>query len=180
MSDSAFDELPELTISLRSLGSRRGEPNESTTLHEEQDRFFAPLLDARRAAAGAISRSQIVSAFDARRLTALIDANVRAFASERFGARAPVRRAFEAELFEILEPLRASLQVLGALADGTPAGQSVVPEDRWAPWLAQLRVVFRVADSCWPRQRQVLASAPRATVTSKKKRSVNSRGDRRR
>ena len=49
-------ELPELMLSLRSFGSRRGAPNESGALDEEQAQFFAPLLDGRRTAAQAISR----------------------------------------------------------------------------------------------------------------------------
>jgi len=180
MSDSASDELPELTLSLRSIGSRRGEPDESTAIQDEQDRFFAPLLDGRRVAAAALSRSQIVAAFEARRLTALIDATMRAFAAERFGTRAPARRAFEAELFEIIDALRSSLQVLGAVAEGTAAPpNAAIHDEQWTLWLAQLRVVFHVADSCWPPLRRVLTSSPRTTAVSGRW-SFPSRGDRRR
>src|SRR3954454_19075761 len=111
-----FDELPELMRSLRSMGSRRAPPNDSPA-SEEQDRYFAPLLEGRKAAARAISRSQIVAAFEARRLAAAMSATLRAYASERFATRASARRAFEAELFEIIEPLRDALQLLGTLAD---------------------------------------------------------------
>jgi acyl transferase domain-containing protein len=126
----------------------------------DQDRFFAPLLEGRRRAAQAISRSQVVAAFDARRLTALIDAMMRAFATERFATRAAARRAFEAELVEIIEPLRDALQHLRQLAEETSVAEGVVvPDDSWAHWLAQLRIVFQVADATWPLLGDALASA---------------------
>ena len=160
-------ELPELMLSLRSLGSRRGPPNGSAMLDDEQDRFFAPLLDMRRTAAQAISRPQIVAAFDARRLSALIDAAVRGFALGRCANHAAARRALEAELFEIVEPLRDALSLLSMLAESIPLDQSKPAADEpWTLWLAQLRSVFRAADSCWPLLRDVLAAAPSAVTTS--------------
>src|SRR5690242_10452852 len=105
-----FDELPELTLSLRSFGSRRHAPNDSAAREDDQERFFAPLLAGRRSAAQGMTRPQVVAAFDARRMTATFDATVRSFAAERFANRSPGLRAFEAELFEILEPLHESLQ----------------------------------------------------------------------
>jgi hypothetical protein len=162
-----FDELPELMRSLRSVGSRRGPPNDNAAASDEQDRFFASLLEARKAAALAISRSQIVGAFEARRLTAAISATVRGYAADRFGARASARRAFEAELFEIIEPLRDALQELGTLADPVRSSPSTIVADaQWDPWLAQLRVVFHLADSSWPALRQALATSPRPSATS--------------
>lgn len=168
MSDpNAFDELPELMPSLRSIGSRRRSPNESHLLLDEQDRFFAPLIDSRRAASEAISRLQVISAFDARRLTALIDATVRAFAAERFGARAPARRAFEAELFEIVEPLREALLVLGAVVETMSLTQAAPIQDaQWTRWLTQIRVVFHAADSSWPVLRGSLAASPLPVMTT--------------
>lgn len=160
-----FPELPELMLSLRSFGSRRGSPNESGSLDEEQARFFAPLLDGRRTAAQAISRPQVVAAFDSRRLAALVDATVREFAAVRFATQAPARRALEAELFEIVEPLRDALTVLASLAEAIPFGQSApVADEQWTIWLAQLRVVFRVADTSWPPMRDALASSPPAAA----------------
>ena len=155
-----FPELPELTLSLRSFGSRRGSPNEAGTLEEEQARFFAPLLDGRRTAAQAISRPQVVAAFDSRRLSALVDAVLRELAAARFATHAPARRALEAELFEIVEPLRDALTVLASLAEVIPADQNEpLADERWTLWLAQLRVVFRVADASWPALRVALESS---------------------
>ena len=161
-----FPELPELMLSLRAFGSRRGSPNESGILDDEQERFFAPLLDGRRSAALAISRPQVVAAFDSRRLAALLDAVVREFAAARFAVQGPARRALEAELFEIMEPLRDALTVLASLAQAISLGQSTaVADEQWTLWLAQLRVVFRVADTSWPPMRDALeSSAPAAAA----------------
>lgn len=168
MSDSnAFDELPELMLSLRSFGSRRASPNEQGVFAEEQDRFFAPLLEGRRTAAQAISRSHVLAAFDSRRLTAIVDASIRGFAAERYGSRAPARRAFEAELFEIIEPLREALDALQGLAHVIARNEgATVADDQWTPWLAQLRVVFHVADASWPALRDALAASPRPSVSA--------------
>ena len=162
-----FPELPELMLSLRSFGSRRGSPNESGPMDEEQERFFAPLLDGRRAAAQAISRAQVVAAFDALYLAAILDATIRQFAAARFANQAPARRALEAELFEVVEPLRDALTVLASLAEAMPFGQNApVADERWTLWLAQMRVVFRLADASWPAMREALASSSPAASTS--------------
>ena len=170
-----FDELPELMLSLRSFGSRRGGHEESSALIEDQDRFFAPLLDCRRRAAQAISREQVVAAFESRRLTALIDATLRAFATERFASRLPARRAFEAELFEIIGPLHQELQALRALAETIPTREGrMIADESWTLWVAQLRVVFHAADSSWPPLRAALAASPSPSATGRGK---PSRGD---
>jgi len=173
-----FDELPELTLSLRSFGSRRhASPNESLASDDEQERFFAPLLAGRRSAAHGMSRPQVVAAFDARRMTATIDATVRSFAAERFAKRTPGLRAFEAELFEMLEPLHDSLQRLRDLADSVPTGpESPDQYQRWTVWLAQLRAVFRIADASWPQLRRALDAWPRLAVAKSRWRR-NQAGD---
>ena len=159
-------------LSLRSIGSRRSQPTALPEMAAEQERYFAPLLDARRAAAKAVTRAQVIAAFEGRRLTALIDASVRAFATERFGTRAPARRAFEAELFEIVDPLRDEMQSLREIAEKPPSAEGS-PEQaaHWSDWLEQLRVVFRVADRCWPTIAAALASAPPAVSSGEKRRS---------
>jgi hypothetical protein len=159
-----FDELPELTLSLRSLGSRRRSSSETDAVTEDQERYFGPLLDARRHAAGAHARASVVAAFDVQRLTALLDTTVRAFASERFGARLSARRAFEAELFEIVEPLRVAIELLGERAaafESTPSSDVAARRERWDAWLAQLRAVFRAADDSWSPLCDALAGVPR-------------------
>jgi hypothetical protein len=156
-----FDELPELTLSLRSFGSRRRSPNEDASLHDEQARFFAPLLDARRAAAVAVTRLQVVAAFDARRIGALLDATMRSFAAERFQTRAPARRAVEAELFEIVEPLRAALRELRNRAEVVVGAQDPREQyEQWMIWFDGLRTAFRTADDIWPHLARALEALP--------------------
>lgn len=156
-----FDLLPELMLSLRSFGSRRRVANQQSALDDEEARFFAPMLDARRAAGDAVTRLQVVAAFDTRRLVALLDATVRAFATERFKTRPPARRAFEAELFEIVEPLRVSLRELRDRAEVvTSAREESARHDLFASWLEQLRAAFHVADAIWPALAEALAAAP--------------------
>jgi hypothetical protein len=165
-----FDELPELMLSLRSFGSRRHLPNGLSAVDDEEARFFAPMLDARRAAASAITRAQVVAAFDARRIGALLDATIRAFAAERFGSRPPARRALEAELFEIVEPLRASLRELRALADSIVDSREPVREyDDWTHWLDALRATFQTADSIWPRLGAALVVIPRVELGKRRR-----------
>lgn len=179
MSESGpFDELPELMRSLRSFGSRRGGPDDAAISFSDQNRFFAPLLEGRRSATQAISRPQVVAAFDARRLTAAIDATIRAFAAERFATDAPARRALEAELFEIVQPLRGALQLLARLGEPIPLTVAAVKEEYWTVWLTQLRVVFHLADASWPALREALATSPRARGTTGRW-PFGSRGDRR-
>ena len=156
-------------------------PNDPGSLGEDQERFFAPLLAGRRGAAQAVSRPQVVAAFDARRMTAMIDATVRGFAADRFAKGAPALRAFEAELFEILEPLRESLHALRYLAESVPSGPES-PErqyEQWARWLTQLRVVFRVADSSWPPLSIALGSSPRLPAAKSGARGGTARGEQR-
>ena len=93
-------------------------------------------------------------------------ATVRSFAAERFANRSPGLRAFEAELFEILEPLHESLERLRELAASVPPGpDSPEQYQQWTLWLAQLRAVFRVADASWPQLRRALEASPRLAAS---------------
>lgn len=158
-----FDELPELMSSLRIFGSRRRMAREHEALADEEARFLAPLLDARRAAASAVTRIQVVTAFDSRRIAAMLDATVRAFAAERFQTRPPARRAFEAELFEIVEPLRVALRQLRDRAEEVSSAREPDTEyARFTEWLEQLRAAFRAADASWVLLAEALATSPPA------------------
>jgi hypothetical protein len=139
--------LPELTLALRTLGSRRRRRGEGT----EHERFFAPLLEARRAAARAGDLEAAVGAFDAARLAGSFDKTLRALAADRAASgRAPVRRALEARLQERLEPLRTALEKLREAADELLAAGDAARPDAWNRWATQLRAVFECADRCWP------------------------------
>ena len=143
----APEPLPELTLALRALGSRRRRRGEGN----EQERFFAPLLEARRAAARAADVETAVASFDAARLNTSFDKTIRSLAADRaVSGRPAARRALEARLQERLEPLRSALGELGARADALLAADEDARADAWRRWAEQLRVVFACADRCWP------------------------------
>jgi hypothetical protein len=139
--------LPELTLGLRALGSPRRRRREG----DEQERFFAPLLEARRAAARVSDLEAAVTSFDATRLNASFDRTIRALAADRAAAGRPAaRRALEARLQERVEPLRAALAELGERADALLRAGDDARSDAWREWAEQLRAVFACADRCWP------------------------------
>jgi hypothetical protein len=159
---SPFDELPELMVSLRSLGSRRRMGIASIRGTDEQDRYFAPLVEARRKAATAVDVVQVLEAFDALHLLAMLDTTIGTFAASRFGSRPPARRAFEALLSEIVEPLRRSLERLAERAALLERADDDTRRRLWPAWLEALRAAFRVADDCWMPLRDALDMVPPA------------------
>jgi hypothetical protein len=148
-----FTGLPELTLSLRSLGSGRGR----VAGGEEQARFFAPFLEARRRAASARSASEAIAAFNVARLGAALDETVRALAIARFPSRPPARRAFEAALADAVQPLYAALRLL---RDRTPLPADSADPERWRVWLDGLRAAFEAADRVWGAVDVLLAEQP--------------------
>jgi hypothetical protein len=143
----APEPLPELTLALRALGSRRRRRGEGN----EQERFFAPLLEARRAAARAADVEAAVTSFDAARLNTAFDKTIRALSVDRAASGRPAeRRALEARLKERLEPLRDALFELGACGDALLSADEAARPGAWRRWADQLRAVFECADRCWP------------------------------
>jgi hypothetical protein len=150
--------LPELTRTLRGFGSRRGSHGVRDSAHRDQQRFFAPLLDARRKAWGTREPASTIAAFDASSLAASFDAILESFATERHGSNAPARRALTAELVEQSEPLRAALDALRAAAGDA----SVAADDLrlWRVWALRLRATFETADRVWLTLDAALDSSP--------------------
>jgi hypothetical protein len=148
--------LPELTRPLRSLGSRRGR------LGAEHDRFFAPLLAARRRGERATDVRGRLKAFDAAGIVSALDESIGAFAKDRFPRSAPDRRALEAELLEIAVPFRTALEALEVYAQraaDTP-GADETAFVRWRSWCGAVQEVFDRADRCWMAFGAVLGEAP--------------------
>ena len=126
--------LPELTRALRAMGSRRIGARERPRALEDEVRYFAPFLAARRAAAHAASPRQAIAAFEPVALTTALDATLGAFATDRAGNRLPRWRAIEAELSELADPVRV------ALAEPRAAGDRARVDDvddlaRWRAWV---------------------------------------------
>jgi hypothetical protein len=139
--------IPEVTRALRAFGSRRGHGSGRVSGPDEQRRFFAPLLDARREAVTAAQPERTLAAFDAATLDRAIGQTLQALATERYGDDAPARRALEAELVDLTEPLSNALRALGASADD--ARTSIDDLRLWRLWSAQLRATFETADRVW-------------------------------
>jgi hypothetical protein len=139
--------LPELTHALRAFGSRRGSRSRRASGPSEQQRFFAPLLDARRRAVVATTPTETIDAFDAGPLARSMEGAVHAFAVERSGPDGPEKRALEAELVDSSEPLHLTLERLGVAAEAAKA--SLDDLGAWRLWATELRTTFEVADRVW-------------------------------
>jgi hypothetical protein len=147
--------LPELTRPLRALGSRRGR------LGADHDRFFAPLLAARRRGERAGDRVARLKAFDGTAMTAAIQGVLTDFAKARFPRRAPDRRALEAELVELAGPLFTSLDALSVYANrANEEGSDETTFVRWRSWCGAVREVFDRADRCWLAIGPVIGDTP--------------------
>jgi hypothetical protein len=136
-------EVPELTVPLRALGSTRARPG------VDHDRFFGPFLAARRAAARASDPEGRLTAVDAKAIASNVGATVRELAAERYPKQPAERRAMEAELADLAEPVVKSLDALAAAAEAARTGPDDVKFVRWRAWAAAYRDVFRAADQCW-------------------------------
>jgi hypothetical protein len=139
--------IPEMTRALRAFGSRRGHRSARESGPSEQQRFFAPLLHARRVAVASREPTAAIRAFDSETLGRAIAAALESFAVERHGENGPARRALEAELVDLTEPLRDELNALGHAAEDARA--RVDDLRRWRAWSDQLRRTFEVADRVW-------------------------------
>ncbi len=139
--------IPEVTRALRALGSRRGHGSARASGPAEQKIFFAPLLDARREAVGATRPEQTLAAFDSTQLERAIGQAIQVFATGRYGENPPARRALEAELTDLSEPLINALDRLRQKADDA---RGAVDDLRlWRAWSTQLRATFETADRVW-------------------------------
>jgi hypothetical protein len=151
-------QLPELTHALRAFGSRRGRRGFRDSAPTDQQRFFAPFLEARRRAGGAGQPAAVIAAFDAAALATAVEATLDAFAAERHGDYAPARRALHAELMDLSEPLRFALDALQVAA--SEATSEADDLRRWRIWAMQLRDTFEAADRVWLTLDVALDAAP--------------------
>jgi hypothetical protein len=145
----------EVTRSLRAFGSRRGSPG------ADHDRFFEPLLGARRRAEGRRDAGGRISEFGAAALTESIDAIAVSFASDRFPNSPPERRALTEALREKLQPLAAALLRMGQVGEVARGAPDETKFAAWRIWLAAVDVVFREADRAWLEMFPLLDAAPR-------------------
>jgi hypothetical protein len=155
---NACRSLPELTSALRTFGSRRGNRSIRPTASDEQRRFFAPLLRARREAGDALTAVTTIAAFDVAALVESTHRALKGFAEQRFAMVGPQRRALEAELFDANEALDVSYDRLReAASDAKAAVDELHP---WRGWAAALRATFEAADRAWLHVDALLEAAP--------------------
>jgi hypothetical protein len=146
--------LPELTLALRGLGSPRAQPG------PDHDRYFGPLLAARRAAQRASDPAGRMAAMRGVALEAELERVLHAFAGERYPASPPDRRALEAELDDLAAPVRMSLRRLDEAARAVAAAPDDTAFVWWRAWAAECRALFAHADACWLAAIPALGDAP--------------------
>lgn len=145
-------EVPELTRGLRMFASPSG-------LGDAHDRFFSPLLDARRAAKAALRWPQRLSAFDAERIEATVRVILEGFAATEFPESAPDQRALAAELEDACDQLFRALRALEQAAVAVrAAADDTARAAPWGAWVEALRAVFVGADRGWEQGRAILGS----------------------
>jgi hypothetical protein len=152
--------IPELTRSLRGLGSHRARPD------DDHDRFFAPFISARASAERTTDSAVRLDAFDAARLRAAIERQIIEFARMRYPDRPPDRRATEAILGECTEDVVRRLERLDVAAAAVRTSPDEAQLARWRAWRDAVREVFDAADRCWFAMRPIL----RESVPPRKRR----------
>ncbi len=149
--------LPELTRSLRGLGSHRARPD------DDHDRFFAPFISARARAERTSDAAVRLEAFDAARLRDAVERQVLEFARTRYPDQPPDRRATEAILGECTDDVVHKLERLEAAAVAVRSSPPEIQLARWRAWRDAVHDVIDSADRCWFAMHPVLreSGAPR-------------------
>lgn len=135
--------LPELTRSLRALGSARW------LRDADHARFYTPLLTARRNAARVRSAEGHVAAFQADRLRRALADAVEQMAASRHARSAPDRRAFAARVTDAGAAVWNALDAMEARAVALDKAGAAVREAAWREWVAALQQLFLAADAWW-------------------------------
>lgn len=159
------DRLPEFTRGLRAFASPA-----ALRQPEMHERFFSPLIRARRVAEGAPDWSARLDAFDAERIEATVRALLATFAHDTYPASPPDQRGLGAqmedacgELFDALESLlRAANRCRDANDDATR-------DAAWMQWVDTLASVFGAADRSYERVAELLAGATAAIAAGRRR-----------
>jgi len=135
--------MPELTRGLKSLGSSRGMP---VAAH---DRWFAPLLAARRTAEGVSDPARQVMLLDAATLTKDIERAIAEMAATKAPDDPAEQRAVEAALEEEAAPVFTAIESMGLAGDAVRGGALDTRIADWRHWVETVRGVFAAADDAW-------------------------------
>jgi len=140
--------VPEVTRGLRALGAHRPQEEQLVDAHQ---RFFAPLLQARRRLESDEPMDWRVAGFDTAALDERLRGVLSSLAQARHAVRPPHRRALEAILLEACEPLFERLAVVGSAARVVHGCDDAERFERWRAWSRGVRGVFLMADESWSR-----------------------------
>ena len=148
--------LGGVTRALRWLGSARGAPG------PEHDRFFQPLLHARRRAERAADDPVRLAAFDGDSIARAFRTTIAELARAHRPGMPSARRALEHELTEILDPVFHACENVTMAAESVASASEEAELARWREWVVAIGVLFATADARWPAFRDALGRpAPR-------------------
>lgn len=146
--------VPELARSLRFVGGATGAHASA------QDRWFAPLLSARRAMVGVSDPMRQLGLFDVDRIGAELRRALLELAAQHTGGDAPRARALEALLEEQADGVWLALGRV-ALAATTLEGSAFDSRIAdWRTWITCVRALFREVDEAWPGLERTLHTGP--------------------
>jgi hypothetical protein len=116
---------------------------------DQQVKFLAPLLQARKRIEEIADLDTRVAALDARALGERMLAAIQAIAKDVYATSDPDRRAMEAELEEAMSSLFAELQAMHAAAQVFRNAPEAVRFTAWRDWVSIVGRVFVLADHGW-------------------------------
>lgn len=146
--------MPELTRGLRHLGAVRGNAAQQAA----HDRWFAPLLAARRAVADVSDPARQVTLMDAASLAEAMTRAIDEIAATAAPSEPAERRALEAAIEEEAEALFAALTRARLAADAVRGGAEDTRLADWRRWVEAMRAVFAEADEAWLGVQDTLSS----------------------
>lgn len=154
--------LPEVARAMRAFGGARGARAGRDEIGEARQRFFSPLMQARRRLEGEGPLEWLVAGFDTAVLAERIRSAVGAIATERHPASPPHRRALEARLLDACDPLLDALVGVDAAARALLEGDDAQRFVRWRAWAERVRLLFANADRSWRVVAAILGGEDRA------------------
>lgn len=157
--------MPELTRGLRELGAVRRSDVRSdgrSPLHLAHDRWFAPLLEARRRVQGISDPSRQVMLMDGRTLAEEMTRAIAEIAALLSGTTATShdagavegdgaaeQRALEAAIEDETAPLFRALAHLALTGDVVRTGAQDTRFADWRRWVDAARTTYAAADEAW-------------------------------
>lgn len=162
--------LPEVARAMRAFGGAREARAGRDEIGEARQRFFAPLMQARRRLEGEEPLEWLVAGFDTAVLAERIRGAIGVIATERHPASPPHRRALEARLLDACEPLFDALEGVDAAARALQEGDDAQRFVRWRVWAERVRLLFASADRSWRVLAAILGGDDRALPVHSRRR----------